>query len=185
MLLQNFRFSTLTGLLSLFLTSQVSSEPISHTHLIGYKILAENYAKAMVEQGRDTYGIPSPLFAAQMTRQDYNVPKNPHQIFPAMDEYGVSYDDRAWGSANAHHHIQLYQLLYAISEDSKNPQYAQAADAAIIYTFNNLRSPQTDLIAWGEEISWMLHYDAPRLRNDGIMDGKYNGRHYDNDLHEP
>ena len=151
-----------------------------------YAATATAYAEAMIEHGRDTYGeVHSPLFAAQMTRQEYKVPKDPHDVFPPMDDFGLRYDDRAWGSANAHHSIGLYELLYKMSENTGEEKYAAAADAAIEYTYKNLRSPKTDLLAWGEEISWMLHYDAPRLSGDGIMDGTYQGRSYDNDLHEP
>ena len=151
-----------------------------------YAGLADAYSQAMIDQGRDTYGPEnSPLFAAQMTRPDYNVPTDPHNTFPAMDAFGLRYDDRSWGSANGHDHVQLYQHLYARSQATGDPQYAQAADAAIQYTFQNLRSANTDLIAWGEEMSWMLHHEAARLPGDGIMDGTYDGKPYDNNLHEP
>ncbi len=148
--------------------------------------IARAYAQAMIERGRDTYGPKhTPLFAAQLTRADYNVPKDPHQVFTPMDEFGLRYDDRAWGSANAHHHTHLYTLLYELTADTGETKYAQAADAAIKYTFEHLRSERTDLIAWGEEMSWMLHHEAARLPGDEIMDGQYAGRPYDNDLHEP
>lgn len=148
--------------------------------------IALAYAEAMIEQGRDTYGPKhSPLFAAQMTRSDHRVPKDPHKVFPPMDQFGLRYDDRAWGSANAHTAVGLYQLLYELTAETGERRYADAADAAIRYTFQHLRSPKTDLIAWGEELSWMLHYDKPRLPGDGIMDGRRQGRPYDNDLHEP
>ena len=161
-------------------------EPPAPPEPADYGAIARAYAEAMVDHGRDTYGSEhSPLFAAQMTRPDYNVPEDPHGVFPAMDDYGLRYDDRAWGSANAHDHVQLYQQLQKMTDATGDGRYAQAADDAIKYTFDNCRSDATDLIAWGEEMSWMLHYDAARLRDDGIMDGTYDGRPYDNDLHEP
>lgn len=148
--------------------------------------LARDYAEAMIERGRDRYGPKhSPLFAAQMTRDDCAVPKDPHAVFPPMDQFGLRYDDRAWGSANAHDHVGLYALLYELSGATGEAKYAEAADAAIQFTFQHLRSPKTDLIAWGEELSWMLHYERARLPGDGIMDGRHDGRPYDNDLHEP
>ena len=160
--------------------------PISASELAPaeYENLAIAYAQAMVDQGRDTYGdVESPLFAAQMTRPGYHVPEDPHQTFPEMDAYGLRYDDRAWGSANAQDHVQLYKQLYAMSEDTGENRYAEAADAAIQYTFQNLRSDNTDLLAWGEEISWMLHFDKARLPGTGILDGQYDSQY--NDLHEP
>jgi len=63
--------------------------------------------------------------------------------------------------------------------------FSDAASKALQYTFRHLRSAATDLIAWGEETSWMLHYEAPRLPGDGIMDGVFNDHPYDNDIHEP
>ena len=168
-----------------------------------FDALANNYADGMINSGTDVYdsqpdSVQSPLFAAQMQRggaNDFNVPLDPHSVFP---DIGASYDSRAWGSANAHHHTELFALLYAKTADTGDAQYADAADAAIQYTFENLRdgnqdwvpgthdqTEATDLIAWGEETSWMLHYDRPRLPGDGIMDGNFNGRPYDNDLHEP
>jgi hypothetical protein len=161
-------------------TSEPEPEPAD------YAAIANAQANAMVDHGRDTYGSThSPLFAAQMTRPDYSVPLDPHSVFPAMDDYGLRYDDRAWGSANTSDNVPLFKQLYKMSAATGDPKYAQAADDAIQYTFDNCRSPNTDLIAWGEEMSWMLHYDAPRLPGDGIMDGTYDGRPYDNDLHEP
>lgn len=148
--------------------------------------IATTYAQVMIVHGRDTYGPKhTPLFAAQMTRADHNVPKNPHEVFPPMDAFGLRYDDRAWGSANAHDHVDLYELLYELSAATEDAKYADAADAAIGYTFDHLRSAGTDLIAWGEELSWMLHHEAARLPGDGIMDGRFDGRPHDNDLHEP
>lgn len=160
-----------------------ATKPRRSTH---FGKLARAYAEAMVEKGRDTYGPKhTPLFAAQMTRADCNVPEDPHKVFPPMDRFGLRYDDRAWGSANAHDHTGLYELLYALRGAAGDTEYADAADAAIRYTFEHLRSANTDLIAWGEELSWMLHHERPRLPGDGIMDGRHNGRPYDNDLHEP
>ncbi len=169
--------------------------------------LADNYAEGMIENGTDTYdsqpgSVQSPLFAAQMQRggaDDFNVPLDPHGgVFPSLDDFGVRYKDRAWGSANAHHHTELFALLYAKTAETGDPRYADAADAAIQHTFNHLRdglqdwlpgtqdeNEATDLIAWGEEMSWMLHYDRPRLPGDGILDGTFDGRPFDNDLHEP
>ncbi len=148
--------------------------------------VAFNYARAMVDWGRDRYGPESsPLFAAQMIRQNYTVPLEPHAVFPPMDSFGLRYDDRAWGSANGQDHVELYQLLYALGADRLDASYSNAASKALQYTFRHLRSAKTDLIAWGEECSWMLHYEAPRLPGDGIMDGVFHSHAYDNDIHEP
>jgi len=102
-----------------------------------------------------------------------------------MELYGLRYDDRAWGSANGQDHVELYELLYALSGQTMDASFSNAASQALRYTFRHLRSAETDLLAWGEESSWMLHYEAPRLPGDGIMDGVYNDHPYDNDIHEP
>jgi hypothetical protein len=65
--------------------------------------------------------------------------------------------ERRLVGCNPGHDVQLYALLYELDE----PQYVEAADAAIAWFFDNARSGQngqvreaTDLLAWGEHASW-------------------------------
>ncbi len=115
-----------------------------------YRDLSLNYANRMIQDGRDTYGPqPTPLFATTLDRSTY-------QLFssgpPAVA--GMRSQDRAWRGANPAHHIQLYELLYRITDDSGNSRYAVVADAALTWFVNHTRSAATDLLAWGEHVYW-------------------------------
>ena len=148
--------------------------------------IAENYLDTIIASGRDTYGsVDSPLFAAQLHRDTLTLPTYSYDDDDeeytstslsqlTIPGYEGRQDDRAWASANGGHHTQLYEALYRKSEETGDTTYADAADAALAYTFNNLRSNNTDLIAWGEEISWRLDTDEARI---DLAE--------DDDLHEP
>ncbi len=115
-----------------------------------YRDLALNYANRMIQDGRDIYGPQlTPLFATTLDRFTY-------QLFssepPAV--IGMRSRDRAWRGANPAHHMQLYALLYRITDDSGDTRYAAAADAALTWFVNHTRSSATRLLAWGEHIYW-------------------------------
>lgn len=115
-----------------------------------YRDLAIHFANRMIQDGRDTYGRQAtPLFATTLDRFTY-------QLFfaepPAIS--GMRSRDRAWRGANPAHHMQLYELLYRLTEDSGEAHYAAEADAALTWFVNHTRSPATHLLAWGEHLYW-------------------------------
>jgi hypothetical protein len=69
--------------------------------------------------------------------------------------------------ANPQHDQNLLRLLYTLSELSGKPHYRAAADAEIKWFLDHARSPATDLLPWGEHMSWNTLTDEamPRSRN--------------------
>jgi hypothetical protein len=63
-----------------------------------------------------------------------------------------------WG--NPTHHHQLYELLYALADQTDEPRYARAADEALAYFFQKTQHPKTGFVAWGEHLAWGLKSDA-------------------------
>ena len=68
------------------------------------------------------------------------------------------------------YHIDLYQLLFALSALSGEEQYKQAGEEAIRWFFENAQSEATGLLSWGEHMGWDLVKDdctVGGVRNDG------------------
>ncbi len=132
-----------------------------------YYEAAKAYADAMVERGRDTYGDKhSPLFAVALNRQTMKIDDFPTErnAFPGVK--GVRGKDRSMFGANPQDDMDLYEVLYTLSELTGDQKYAGAADDALEYFFKNCRSPKTDLLAWGEHLFWNLKNDSMGPRRD-------------------
>jgi len=121
---------------------------------------AEAYAESMLRDGRDTYGDKhSPLFAAVLDRKTMKIGK-----FPGVP--GVRSKDRSQHGANPQEDVELYEILYKLSEITGDSRYADEADQTLEYFFKNCQSPKTDLMAWGEHIFWNLEHDKMGPRHD-------------------
>jgi len=143
-------------------TSSTSSTP-NHDLLATVRA----YADTMLTHGRDHYGATeTPLFAAALDRQTLallegdrleqikNIPR---------EEWGIRNHDRTLTGANPMHDQNLYQVLYALSAITGDPNYATAADDALRWFFTHTHSPETHLLPWGEHLSWDFRDDKPWL----------------------
>ncbi|MHC5061772.1 MAG: hypothetical protein ACYTFK_11895 [Planctomycetota bacterium] len=99
------------------------------------------YAEAMIYDIRDVYGSQhTPLFGAVANRVTHVVNSG---MPPSID--GLREHDRSPGGANPMDNIDLYYILYRLTNETANPMYAQEADAALEWFFNNTQSPVTGL----------------------------------------
>ncbi len=113
-----------------------------------YLDLARAYADVMIEKGRDTYGKEhSPLFAATLDRETYEVGKQPG--IP-----GVRGKDRCVFGANVQDDPGLYHLLLGLAEVTGDPKYQKAYDECFAFFYTKTQSPVTGLYPWGEHICW-------------------------------
>lgn len=152
------RLIALTGLLGL--TGSVSV--MAGENRPDYLRIVQAYADTMLEQGRDRWGpVHTPLFASMLDRRTHELFDNPRQNLVRLDAYGIRHYDRAWNGSNPMHDQGLFHTLYGLSELTGDPKYAQAADEALTWFFENTRSPVTNLLAWGDHIAWDLLANAP------------------------
>lgn len=120
-----------------------------------YMKLVRSYADAMITHGRDTYGTQhSPLFASAMDRKTFQPFKeSPGELAEMRD------GDRTFSGANPMHDQNLYQILYALTELTGQPKYAQAADEVLKWFFEHCQSPR-GLMAWGEHQGWNFYTES-------------------------
>lgn len=113
-----------------------------------YLDLAKAYADVMIEKGRDTYGEEhSPLFAAALDRETYEVGKQPGVP-------GIRGKDRCVFGANVQDDPGLYHLLLGLTEVTGDPKYQKAYEECFAFFYTKTQSPVTGLYPWGEHISW-------------------------------
>ena len=113
-----------------------------------YLTRVKAYADAMIKGGRDTYGaIHSPLFASALNRKTMRI-----GAFEAIA--GVRINDRSLGGANPQTDVDLYAILYRLTELSGQKRYAREANASLEFFFSHCQSPATGLMTWGEHIYW-------------------------------
>lgn len=118
----------------------------------------ENYANTLLDEGRDTYGTEhSPLIAATLIRETMELPEGDSLealLSLERESWGIRSHDRMLTGANPMHDQNLYQILYALTELTGDPKYAEEADKTLKWFFENCQSEQTGLMAWGEHIGW-------------------------------
>lgn len=114
-----------------------------------YLKIVGSYADAMLEHGRDGYGSAhSPLFAAALDRKNL-------KLVPKVSKIkGIRKGDRVLKGANPMHDMDLYQVLYALTEVTGEKRYGKEADKALKWFFEHCQNPVTGLMAWGEHIGW-------------------------------
>ncbi|XOV93450.1 MAG: hypothetical protein ACFHWX_01815 [Bacteroidota bacterium] len=116
----------------------------------------KNYADAMITQGRDHYGVEqSPLFASALDRKTLELGES----FDTIKIDGVRKTDRALTGANMIHDVELFEMLYSLSEVSGDGKYSLEADKAINFFFNTCQSETTDFYCWGEHLYWDFQTD--------------------------
>jgi hypothetical protein len=132
------------------------------------------YADAMLDKGRDTHGPQKTgLFLSALDRERLE-PLSARPAAPA----GVREGDRAGPSggpltgANLQHDENLLRVLYTLSDLSTKPAYREAADAELKWFLDQARSPATQLLPWGEHLSWDTAKDEP-----AAADGAEGGTH--------
>ena len=123
-----------------------------------YLDLVENYANALLDEARDTYGNEhSPLFASTLIREDVSLPEGDSLeslLSLERESWGIRPHDRMLTGANPMHDQNLYQILYALTELTGDRKYAEEADKTLRWFFENCQSEETGLMAWGEHIGW-------------------------------
>lgn len=120
-----------------------------------------NYANAMIEHGRDTYGPQKTgLFLSALDRETLG-PLKSRPPPPA----GIREGDRpgpAGGplvGANPQLDENLLRVMYFLKGLSSEDRYSQAADNALKWFLENAQSPKTGLLPWGEHLSWNVMTD--------------------------
>lgn len=136
-----------------------------------YIAVVYRYADAMLEKGRDTYGPQkSGLFLSALDRTTQapltNRPPAPEGV---RDGDRVGEPSGPLVGANPQHDENLLRLLSLVSDLTAKPKYRDAAGAALKWFLQNARSAATDLLPWGEHLSWDVTEDKPVFANgDGI-----------------
>jgi hypothetical protein len=125
--------------------------------------VVRGYADTMIERGRDTYGPQrSGLLLSALDRMTLA----PLASRPAAPG-GIRREDRSgepWSAltgANPHLDENLLRVLYALSQMTGEPKYARVADEELTWFLKNTLSPKTDLLPWGEHMSWEVMEDKP------------------------
>lgn len=135
-----------------------------------YFQMARAYADGMIESGRDRYGArQSPAFVATLDLRSMKMPAGTSAATRQMYSSFFRAEDYST-SANPMYHIDLYQLLEALTVLTNDPKYRDAARESIRWFFKNTQSPDTGLMAWGEHLAWDLIEDKVTVGH--MRDGK-------------
>ncbi|TFG50999.1 MAG: hypothetical protein E4H40_00040 [Candidatus Brocadiia bacterium] len=119
-----------------------------------------DYSDVLIKYGRDTYGSEkSPVFVAG----DIDLKTNSFRRCP-LEGQGIREGDRAYG-ANPHHYLNLYQILYCLTDIIKDARYQEHADSSLQWFFNHCQSPATGLFAWGEHLYWDVEAEQCKGRD--------------------
>jgi hypothetical protein len=123
------------------------------------------YSDAMIEHGRDHYGeVHSTLFAVTLDRKTLSLPEGSslEKIQNlSFEDWGIRSHDRILNGANTMRHQNLYQTLYALTEITGDSLYANQADEALAWFFQNAQSEGTGLVAWGDHAGWNFYNNSP------------------------
>src|SRR5580765_4373757 len=143
-------------LCALLLLGFVSASQAAQPPLTNFLQVVRGYADAMIEHGRDTYGPEkSGLLLSALDRTTLA----PLQVRPAPPG-GIRRGDRPgrpWvemNGANPHLDQNLLRILYTLTDLTGDARYAKTADEEFSWFFHNIASPKTDLLPWGEHLSW-------------------------------
>ena len=133
--------------------------------------VVRTYADTMIEHGRDKYGPEkSGLLLSALDRTTLT----PLTVRPAPPG-GIRRGDRpgrpwsAMTGANPQHDQNLLRVLYTLSELTGDPRYAKVADDELTWFFSHTMSPKTNLLPWGEHLSWDVIFDAPISGGEELM----------------
>ena len=130
-----------------------------------YLTIVKAYADVLIEEGRDEYGTRhSPLFASALDREKHRLLSGAKLMEVKnlkREEWGIRNNDRSLTGANPMHDQNLYQILYALSLLTGEEKYAEEADKALSWFFQNCQSKSTGLMAWGEHMGWDFLNEKP------------------------
>ena len=133
--------------------------------------VVQTYADTMIEHGRDKYAPEkSGLMLSALDRTTLT----PLTVRPAPPG-GIRRGDRpgrpwsAMNGANPQHDQNLLRVLYTLSELTGDARYAKAADDELTWFFSHTMSPKTNLLPWGEHLSWDVIFDAPISGGEELM----------------
>jgi Periplasmic pectate lyase len=150
---------------------EVPKEPVPKSPYIA---VVYSYADTMLEHGRDRFGPQKTgSFLSALDRKTLE-PLTTRPAAPA----GLSEDERAGKKdgpltgSNPQHDENLLRLLFTVSELRSKPVYRQAAEAGLKWFLENAASPATQLLPWGERMSWDVVEDKP-IAADGAEVGKH------------
>lgn len=149
-------------------TAQVAlAQPASE-----YLLRVQQYADAMIEHGRDTYGTEhSPLFASALDRQTFK------PLGKTIDEVGsikgFRQSNRVVNGANVAVDRDFYFTLYKLTEITGDPRYAAEADAALQWFHDNAQSSK-GFFAWGEHLGWDFYTEGPSRPSPNEIHEIYN-----------
>jgi hypothetical protein len=130
------------------------------------------YAEAMLKNGRDIYGPEKTgMFLSALDRITLapltNRPSPPRGV---PEERRAGAKNQPLVGANPQHDHNLLRLLYTLSELSGKGHYRAAADAELKWFLENARSTNTNLLPWGDYLSWDVMNDQP-VAGDGAKEG--------------
>lgn len=135
-----------------------------------YFEMAQAYADAMIEQGHDRYGDRhSPAFVATLDLRTMQMPSATSDVTRQMYSNFFRAEDYST-CVNPMYHIDLYQLLEALTILTGDDKYRDAGHGSIEWFFKNTQSQATGLMAWGEHLGWDLIEDKITVGN--FRDGK-------------
>src|SRR5688500_8672682 len=133
--------------------------------------VVRTYADTMIEHGRDKYGPEkSGLMLSALDRSTLT----PLTVRPAPPG-GIRRGDRpgrpwsAMNGANPQQDQNLLRVLYTLGELTGDARYAKAADEELSWFFSHTMSPKTNLLPWGEHLSWDVIFDAPISGGEELM----------------
>jgi outer membrane protein assembly factor BamB len=137
-----------------------------------YTQAARRYAEALLRYGRDHYGkIQTPLWAHMLDLRTLEIPRQRTAAEWRAEMAGWKEDrnyllwgkDRssvAWAEdSNLLWDTESIRLFYAISKDTGDARFADAADQYVKYFLRCAVSRTTGLFAWGEHIAYNLVED--------------------------
>lgn len=128
-----------------------------------YVRTARDYAEAMLEYGRDQYGERrSPSFVDTLDLRTMTMPRGISAETTRIYQRLFRAADSSTG-CNPMYHIDLHQLLFALSEVTGEEKYGQAGRDSIEWFFKHTQSPVTGFVAWGEHLAWDLLEDRITL----------------------
>jgi hypothetical protein len=138
---------------------------------VDFLAVVRGYADAMIAHGRDTCGPQKTglILSAldRMTMTPLAVRPSPPGGIRRGDRPG-----RAWSAmngANPQLDQNLLRVLYTLSEITGETRYARMADDELTWFFTHAMSPKTNLLSWGEHLSWDVMLDVAISGGDEMM----------------
>ena len=132
-----------------------------------YREAAQRYAATLLKYGRDHYGpVHTPMFVHTIDLRTLEIPRQTTaaewrtemSTWKEDQNYLMWGKDRssmAWAQdSNLLWDTDNIRLFYALSRDTGDPRFAQAADDYIAYFLKHCVSRTTGFFAWGEHIAY-------------------------------